>query len=1026
MRRLGWVASIALRGLVARRVLTAGSLLLTVIAVASAVVGPIYQRAAAQSFMVTKLASELDVFTGTSFVYQPAAGTAPARALRHATHQADDVMGTGYLPAHGILEARTPTLPIWTPEGAIITFDSVEGQCEHVLLRGRCPTRAGEVALLVSDAKKIGVRTGATLHPWGDDRTLHVVGTYLPPSAADDVHYWFDLGRLSSQPEIPPTINKPGVPYQPAPFLTTADAMGGPLVPDYHVLADKRIVVTPNLTVAALQDVADRIAKITKDSLLTNGRVRDMRLVPGNALPQEAAKIIHRREVSRSTVSPAVASLILVALVLLLRLMSAALGLRQAELALASLRGYSRRSLWVLGLVEPLLVIAIATPLGLVTGYAAARGLAQAWLVDGLDVPFGAESALAVAAVVVVASAVAAVVVRNALSEPLSTQIQGATRPKPPSRWVLIGQLALVAAAVATAATGLGRTRAGAPDAADLLLPILLAVAAGLVSGLTARTLAGWWVRLTGRRRGLWAYVASRTVHRRREGTLVALPLTAAVAVAVFAYGVYGAAATWRASDAATEVGAAEAYDTSLSLGQAVALTHRIDPDGRWLMALGVDYPVQGDPRVVVDAPRLARVASWPSSWVPGETAQTVAHQIGAGPSVVLSGRRLSLTVDNGVRGTYPTLGIVMSLLDDDGNPVDVTLGPFPRGTSTHGARLPGCARGCVVQALHFGGPTALTETMRGSATLTDARVDGRPVSMVDRGWRTLRSLATPHSSVQGQPRTAGGGLRVSFHRAPTGADASVSPDDVPAVLPVLRGRISRETTSIPSGAQDVTLPVRPVATAESMPYLGPAGMMLDWTVFARSVSTVTGSTTVVVLARGDTPASVVSELNSAGLSSPRTEAAARAVLGQDAFALALKLYIVVTILVVLLALAGLGANLAVQMPARRRDAASLRVVGTRKRSIVGAVIAEFVMVLGAAALAGVAAGGLAQLIVVRTVVLGFADDERTPRVLPSFSLADAGLLALATVVLLGLVGVLVASATVRGARTSSLRENAR
>ena len=151
MRRLGWVASIARRGLVARRVLTAGSLLLTVIAVASAVVGPIYQRAAAQSFMVTKLASELDVFTGTSFVYQPAADTAPARALRHATHQADDVMGTGYLPAHGILEARTPTLPIWTPEGAIITFDSVEGQCEHVLLRGRCPTRAGEAGSLPTD-----------------------------------------------------------------------------------------------------------------------------------------------------------------------------------------------------------------------------------------------------------------------------------------------------------------------------------------------------------------------------------------------------------------------------------------------------------------------------------------------------------------------------------------------------------------------------------------------------------------------------------------------------------------------------------------------------------------------------------------------------------------------------------------------------------------------------------------------------------------------------------------------------------
>jgi predicted lysophospholipase L1 biosynthesis ABC-type transport system permease subunit len=60
---------------------------------------------------------------------------------------------------------------------------------------------------------------------------------------------------------------------------------------------------------------------------------------------------------------------------------------------------------------------------------------------------------------------------------------------------------------------------------------------------------------------------------------------------------------------------------------------------------------------------------------------------------------------------------------------------------------------------------------------------------------------------------------------------------------------------------------------------------------------------------------------------------------------------------VILLALAGLAANLAVQLPARRRDAASLRVVGVKRRSVMIGVVAEFVVVLGAAALAGVAAG---------------------------------------------------------------------
>ena len=94
-----------------------------------------------------------------------------------------------------------------------------------------------------------------------------------------------------------------------------------------------------------------------------------------------------------------------------------------------------------------------------------------------------------------------------------------------------------------------------------------------------------------------------------------------------------------------------------------------------------------------------------------------------------------------------------------------------------------------------------------------------------------------------------------------------------------------------------------------------------------------------------------------------------------------------VTVLVILLAFAGLAANLAVQLPSRRRDAASLRVVGVRTRSIMVGVVAEFLLVLGAAALAGIAAGALAQYVVVRTVTLGFADTELTPRVLPSFHL---------------------------------------
>ena len=124
---------------------------------------------------------------------------------------------------------------------------------------------------------------------------------------------------------------------------------------------------------------------------------------------------------------------------------------------------------------------------------------------------------------------------------------------------------------------------------------MLLAVAVGLLGGLLVLALAGLWVRWSARRRALSSYVASRTVRRRREGTMVILPVTAALTVAVFSVGVSLAASTWRASAAATEVGAPLSYSTNLSLTRAVGLTQELDPQGRWLMAAGQSTTPNGD-----------------------------------------------------------------------------------------------------------------------------------------------------------------------------------------------------------------------------------------------------------------------------------------------------------------------------------------------------------------------------------------------------------------------------------------------
>lgn len=304
--------------------------------------------------------------------------------------------------------------------------------------------------------------------------------------------------------------------------------------------------------------------------------------------------------------------------------------------------------------------------------------------------------------------------------------------------------------------------------------------------------------------------------------------------------------------------------------------------------------------------------------------------------------------------------------------------------------------------------------------------VDGRPVAHVlDRGWRAVESPIGTPSAVRGQPTLSGGSLSIDFRAATSNSYGGITPDETPARVPVLWGRDATQTPSLANGSSK-SFPVRVVTTGDSMPLLGPSGVMVDWNVFARHGSFNLSTTDVRVLARGDTPPGILGALGARGLVNPQTDVAARSLLDHDAFALALRLYTVVVLLVILLALAGLGANLAVQMPARRRDAASLRVVGVSKRSVLGSVVAEFGLVLGAAALAGLAAGALAQSVVVNTVTLGFSDSPRVPRTLPV--LDGTGLLTLALVlsaVLLG-IAVLVGGATVRSARTASLRENAR
>ena len=1013
-----------LRGLRSRLLLSIGSIVLTALAVGSAVLGPVFQGAVTSSFLVTRLAEAPANLTGLSWVWTPEpadTGFDIDATLVRAGAAAEEATGDGpgaerYLPPQFFLRSQT------TPGlGGLAQLGWAPGYCGHLVIEGDCPEEPDEVMLLALDATITGLGIGDTT-PIEGLGEVRIVGLYATPGL-DEEDYWFEYGRLATRPPTPPPANQP---YQPAPMMGTkegmaqaADSLG------YEVLVDRRLDVPADLAVSDLEDVA--VVARAQDDLEVRGDRGTLTEFSINDIGGVVEEVRDQQATARASVSPAVISLVLVALALLLRLLTAAADLRMPELALASLRGLPRRRMWSLGMSEPLTLLALALPVGGALGVGTVLLLIQAWLVPGLPLRVPWTSIAAGGLVGLGAAVVALAAVGLVVRIPLEDQLSGVRRPRRARRAAVVAQLALVAAAAAVLLSKLSSTERGRPDVTDLVLPVLLAVVAGLAASRTTSSLATWWTRAVPHTRSLGAFVAVRALSRRQEGTLVILPVTAAIAICVFGAGVYDSSSAWRGSVAATRAPAAEVWTSSQSLEDTVGLTRTLDPDGEWLMAAStLATPQPGPVFAILDTSRLARVGLWNEQWTPGTSAEEVAELLSTGPVPSVTGKRIGLQVDNQL-ASESDLVLRVRLVPPKGRPRTIFLGPVAPGTSEVTAAAPYCQEGCRFEAITLGGPAALPIDMEGTLTIAAVLADGEADTraMTDGGWALVPG-ATGNDAVDDV--TAGsGGLEVAVSSSQP-VIVQLGAGDPPAALPVIAGETARTTNSSATygGGTALDFDVDPVVTAGSVPLLGPRGLLIDYDTFSTGREVYDQNTAVYVLARGDTPDDVVAQMRDAGLVEDTTYAEVKSQLDKTAYALALRLYAVVAGLVLLMAVASLAVSTAVQLPARRRDAAALRVVGVPRRQVMGSVLRELVLVLGGTAVAGLAAGSLAQYVVLRTVTLGYAETLSTPALVAAIDPWRLALLALVTAVLFGTVALVSAVLTVRGARGSTLRESAR
>ena len=274
---------VALDGLRSRALLSIGTLVLLVIAVASAVVGPAFTVAVGNSYAISRLSEAPNPITGRTWEFQPTGRTTPEEVLADARAAVRVPDGQHDLTA----QLETARLPAPGSYGEVQLL-ARDDACDHLEVEGRCPERPGETIILAGDADEDDLAIGDRMELGEPLGSLTVVGTYTYPTGPDldtaDLalleDFWFDPVRLASVPaQVLGNPERGGgvLPRRPAPYLVTPDHFEVVPSQDWVVRLDTRIDVPADLDArrlshlgSATEPVPERLATGTLVEVSTN------------------------------------------------------------------------------------------------------------------------------------------------------------------------------------------------------------------------------------------------------------------------------------------------------------------------------------------------------------------------------------------------------------------------------------------------------------------------------------------------------------------------------------------------------------------------------------------------------------------------------------------------------------------------------------------------------------------------------------------------------------------------------------
>ena len=1042
------VLRVVLRSLSWRRWATLGLLAASVAAFAAAAVGPLWANAAEDSMLTRTFR---------------AGGPADGSSLLQVTARGNDIgYGQQQIPALAEQEAEQsarmpaplrraftePRRLLATSGRMLVTAESEAEVMAHLswsrvgcpavtLVAGACPDRDTEVAVSARTARALQVAVG--------DRVEVPALTHEPPEA--------NTGRF-----FPATLRVTGV-YQ-APDVRSRSWVGWEQVFE-HATGDPeaRDPVLPRTeTLFTTHDLLLRLAQTPVVARET--RLLDLESVDGDrvdALEAQLAPWDRERHALVGTVvlvdeplaamtavadqraavrlASWVVGLQLLGLVwyVLYLLTGAATEGRSHDVALAKLRGLRPRTVTVLAVLEPVLVVVAALPLGLLAALALVRWAGSALLPGAVELRLDRSVLVALVVALTGACLAAAAAVRATVHERALVQLQGGRRVWSP-RGLLLAETAVITLSAAALWQVFRRRDDADLDGLVLLAPGLAAAGVGVLAARLLRTVSLLWARRTRHRPRHAAYLASRHVGRRQHGTRVAVFAAVAVALAVFATACWGVGERQRAGQAAMDVGASRVLQvTATSPTELLQAVHRVDPGGRHLLAAAELDSGNPSARVLaVDSPRMAEVSAWQAEWgLPPETVTSRLRPLTA-PTLRLHGPDLAVDVD-----IEASLGVslVLSLVDAAGAEHRASAALVGDGPQTARMDVDGCRAGCRLDEIVLVRQPGESGILVGQATFTRLTDGGRevPGAFARLGWRSSRlnedlAASTETSRLE---RAGADGLRATYNVGPLDV-AGIVRADVPAALPIVvtpatgLDELGRDDLVQVTALDGFRTPATVAGRAWVLPRLEDVGALVDLGLALRTSDEALPSLRLQVWAAPDAGSvtALSRRLDAAGVRvvGATSVAERRAELDRSGPALSLLLLLGVAgsaLAVAVLAVVGLAL---VQGRARAVETAALRTAGVRRATLRRAAWWEYVLQLGTGVVAGLVAG----VVTADGLALSVTRIGITGAVAPVTGELPAGWLGgvvLATAVAFLALSSLCSRVAVRAARPERVRE---